>query len=120
VLKNVGRRRRPRPKPGVIPTARSVAMPKSPSFPSGHAAAAMAFAAGVGQVSRVASLPFYTLAALVGYSRVHTGVHYPSDVLVGALTGATIADLTAAAVSQLRKGPRRSDDRQFPPETTAR
>lgn len=117
VLKNVGRRRRPSPMPGVITSARRIAMPKSPSFPSGHAASAMAFAAGVGHVSRIASLPLYTLAALVGYSRVHTGVHYPSDVLVGALAGATIADLTAGAVSQIRKTPRLSDDREPPPGT---
>jgi membrane-associated phospholipid phosphatase len=34
------------------------------------------------------------LAALVGYSRVHTGVHYPVDVLVGALIGTALAQLT--------------------------
>jgi membrane-associated phospholipid phosphatase len=114
VLKNVGQRRRPSPRLGVLTTARRVAIPKSPSFPSGHAASAMAFAVGASRVSRIASLPLHTLAALVGYSRVHTGVHYPSDVLVGALTGLTIAHLTPGAVSQIRKSPRRSDDPQPP------
>ncbi|MGN6168466.1 MAG: phosphatase PAP2 family protein [Solirubrobacteraceae bacterium] len=115
-LKNVGRRRRPDPRPGLIPTARRIAMPKSPAFPSGHAASAMAFAVGAGRVSPAASVPLQVLAALVGYSRVHTGVHYPSDVVVGALTGATIADLTAGAVSQLSDAPRQSHDHKPPPE----
>lgn len=101
VLKQLGRRRRPNPGPRLIPAARRVALPKSPSFPSGHTASAVAFAAGAGRVSRSASVPLHALAALVGYSRVHTGVHYPSDVVVGALTGAAIADLTAGAVDQI-------------------
>ncbi len=105
VFKSLGRRARPRPRPGLIPTARRVATPKSPAFPSGHTASATAFAAGAGSVSRAWSLPLHTLAALVGYSRVHTGVHYPSDVVVGALTGITIADLTTAAVTRIGKRP---------------
>jgi membrane-associated phospholipid phosphatase len=116
VFKNLGRRPRPQPRPGLIPTARRVATPKSPAFPSGHAASAMAFAAAAGRVSPAWSLPLHALAALVGYSRVHTGVHYPSDVLVGALTGAMIADLTAGAVAQIGNRPDGSHDRNLPSE----
>ena len=101
VLKQIGRRRRPSPKPGLLPMARRIAMPRSPSFPSGHTASAVAFAAGAGRVSTPASLPLHTLAALVGYSRVHTGVHYPSDVVAGALTGAAVADLTAGMIDHI-------------------
>ncbi len=36
------------------------------------------------------------MAAAVAYSRVHTGVHYPGDVVVGSLVGATIGEATAA------------------------
>jgi undecaprenyl-diphosphatase len=89
-------------------------MPRSPSFPSGHAASAVAFASGAGRVSRAASLPLHALAALVGYSRVHTGVHYPSDVMVGALTGAAIADLTAGVLDHLMKATRRDCGYQAP------
>ena len=71
----------------------------------------MAFAAGASRVSWVASLPLHTLAALVGYSRVHTGVHYPSDVIVGALTGVAIADLTAGLMTHISNGPRQGEDR---------
>ncbi len=38
--------------------------------------------------------PLRALAALVAYSRVHTGVHYPADVLAGALIGTALAQLT--------------------------
>ena len=66
-------------------------MPCSTSFP-GHSASAFAFATVVGDelpLARAAA----TMAAAVTYSRVHTGVHYPSDVLVGSLkgTGAAVA-----------------------------
>jgi undecaprenyl-diphosphatase len=44
-----------------------------------------------------ASIPLYGLASLVGYSRVHTGVHYPGDVLAGALIGVVFADMVGAA-----------------------
>ena len=39
-------------------------------------------------------VPLRALAALVAYSRVHTGVHYPGDVLAGALIGTTLAQVT--------------------------
>ena len=78
-----------------VPTARHVAMPTSNSFPSGHTAAAVAFAVGAGREMGEARLPLGALAVAVGYSRVHTGVHYPGDVFAGAALGAGIAQLTA-------------------------
>lgn len=73
-------------------------MPGSRSFPSGHTAAAVAFARGVGRQLPQARLPLEALAALVGYSRVHTGVHYPGDVVAGALLGAAIADVSSGVI----------------------
>jgi membrane-associated phospholipid phosphatase len=98
-LKLVAGRRRPDPR--AVPDARQVRMPISRSFPSGHSAAAFAFATGVGGVSPGAAIPLRTLAVAVAYSRVHTGVHYPGDVIAGALTGVTLAELTNRA---LRRG----------------
>ena len=104
VVKPVARRRRPDRHASEVPLARHVPMPTSRSFPSGHAAAAFAFATGVGAVSPVAALPLRGLAAAVGYSRVHTGVHYPADVLIGALIGTTLAQLATHAGTRLGVG----------------
>jgi membrane-associated phospholipid phosphatase len=98
-IKPLGRRRRPDRSAEEVPVDRKVRMPASRSFPSGHTAAAVAFATGVGRVSPVAALPLHVLAAVVGYSRVHTGVHYPGDVLGGALLGAMISDATAGVLA---------------------
>ncbi|WP_458114487.1 phosphatase PAP2 family protein [Arthrobacter sp. R1-13] len=56
-------------------------------MPSGHSASASAFVTGVALVSPgwgIAVLPF---AVGVAYSRVHTGAHWPSDVLLGSGIG---------------------------------
>jgi membrane-associated phospholipid phosphatase len=98
VVKPLGRRPRPDRAGEEVPFARHVKMPASRSFPSGHTAAAVAFAGGVGSVLPTAGVPLHLLAALVGYSRVHTGVHYPGDVLAGAVIGAMVADVTAGAL----------------------
>jgi membrane-associated phospholipid phosphatase len=98
-VKPLGRRSRPDRAVERVPVARHVRMPSSTSFPSGHSATAFAFATGVGHVLAPAAIPLHGLAALVAYSRVHTGVHYPGDVVAGALLGTVLAQLTAHAWS---------------------
>lgn len=62
-----------------------------PGFPSDHATAAGAVAAGLLFVSwRLGALGILT-AALVAFSRVYVGVHYPRDVVAGLALGAAIA-----------------------------
>jgi membrane-associated phospholipid phosphatase len=100
--KPLGRRRRPDRVAQNVPLARHVRMPASTSFPSGHSAAAFAFATGVGQVLPPAAVPLRALAALVAYSRVHTGVHYPGDVVIGALIGTALAQVTTQAIERRR------------------
>jgi membrane-associated phospholipid phosphatase len=98
LVKPVGRRRRPVRDSHEEARTRNVRMPTSASFPSGHTAAAFAFANAAGRVMPLSSVPLHTLAAVVGYSRVHTGVHYPGDVIAGAVIGAVIADLSGGTV----------------------
>ncbi len=105
MAKPLGPRARPDRGARRVPFARRVRMPASSSFPSGHAAAAFAFATGVGDTLPMVGGPLRALAALVAYSRVHTGVHYPGDVVAGALLGGTLAQLTARAFEHQR--PRR-------------
>ena len=61
----------------------------SPSFPSGHTADAFAFATGISLMYRKWIIVVLVLlwASLVGYTRMALGVHFPSDVLAGALVG---------------------------------
>jgi membrane-associated phospholipid phosphatase len=99
-VKPLGRRRRPDRAAQSVPLARHVSMPASTSFPSGHSAAAFAFATGVGQVMPVVAVPLRALAVLVAYSRIHTGVHYPGDVVTGAFIGTGLAQITMQALDR--------------------
>lgn len=67
----------------------------SSSFPSGHTSDAFSTATSLSLAfpKWYVIAPSYTYAALVGYSRMHLGVHYPSDVLAGAFVGAGSAFL---------------------------
>jgi membrane-associated phospholipid phosphatase len=94
LVKPVGRRRRPDRIAHDASPSRKVQMPRSHSFPSGHAAAAFAFATGASRRLPEVSMPLYGLATLVAYSRVHTGVHYPGDVVAGSVLGVAIGQLS--------------------------
>lgn len=89
-VKQVRPRRRPDRDHSELPAGRLVPMPTSSSFPSGHAASAFAFASAVGAEMPGLALPLRALALSVAYSRVHTGVHYPSDTLIGGLIGTVV------------------------------
>lgn len=94
MLKCIFRRRRPQRR--ASSKGRFVRMPKSASFPSGHTASAFAFASAAVGYAPFFTYPIFALATAVGYSRVHTGVHYPGDVLGGAVLG-TVTGITVRA-----------------------
>ena len=70
-----------------------VRMPTSASYPSGHSASAFAFSTAVGGGLPELDAVLRLAATTVAYSRVHTGVHYPGDVVAGAVIGAGIGSL---------------------------
>ncbi len=68
--------------------------PTDPSFPSGHAAGAFAVAAFVAleaRIHRFAKIALFVVAIGIALSRVALGVHFPSDILAGALLGVVAA-----------------------------
>jgi membrane-associated phospholipid phosphatase len=84
--------RRARPQlPGLPPLTST---PTRFSFPSAHSATSFAAALAYSRTG-FPSAPLYTLAAGLALSRLYLGVHYPSDVLVGALFGVAIAGACA-------------------------
>lgn len=84
--------RRQRPLLDSVPAIRRLSrQPVTSSFPSGHAASAAAFVVGAALEAPRVGAVLAPVAAGVAFSRVYTGVHYPSDVLVGAALGASAA-----------------------------
>ena len=100
-VKSAWSRQRPDRVGAGVPVWRNVRMPASTSFPSGHAASGFAFAAAIGRDQPWLGLALRFLAAAVAYSRVHTGVHYPGDAVVGALIGEGTGQAVAGLMDRL-------------------
>jgi undecaprenyl-diphosphatase len=85
VLKNSLKRNRPQ---AALQNFHSIIIPFDKfSFPSGHTSAAFMMATLLGYFFPPLIIPLYGWAALVGFSRVVLGVHFPSDILVGIILG---------------------------------
>ena len=86
---------RPRPYTQIPDLTILVKKPHDWSFPSGHTTASFAFAFAFyfGLSRKKYSIPVFVLAALIAFSRLYVGVHYPTDVLGGLLIGTLSAVL---------------------------
>jgi undecaprenyl-diphosphatase len=76
------------------------------SFPSGHSATSFACATVLSYYAPRLRVLFYVLASLIAFSRVYDGMHYPTDVLAGALLGVLVG-LALLALARRREAGRR-------------
>ncbi|MDO8590953.1 MAG: phosphatase PAP2 family protein [bacterium] len=73
------------------------------SFPSGHATFFFALSAVVYQYNKKAGIAFFVLSAIMGLARIAAGVHYPLDILAGALLGWFVGLGTCVLVERFGK-----------------
>jgi membrane-associated phospholipid phosphatase len=88
VVKQIARR----PRPLVDDLPQLIATPTQLSFPSAHASSS--FAAARGYAPLLGGAVVYPVAVAMAASRVYLGVHYPSDILAGALLGTVAGELS--------------------------
>ena len=80
-----------------------VELPVTYSFPSGHATVSFACATVLALAVPRLAWPLFALATLISFSRVYVGVHYPFDVLAGAVLGVAIAIALRMLATALRR-----------------
>lgn len=101
ILKNmVGRVRPFAIDPAIVPL---VSPPKDFSFPSGHTAGAFAAATVIALgMPKGWGIPALILAFAIGLSRIYLGVHFPSDVAMGAIIGSIIGGVVFRLGQRIR------------------
>jgi undecaprenyl-diphosphatase len=95
VIKPVAKRKRPFVDRDIVVVG---VRARDASFPSGHTASSFAAATAIATFYPKSAPLVFTLATLVGISRVHLGHHFPSDVAVGSVVGIGTGTLVAGLI----------------------
>jgi undecaprenyl-diphosphatase len=101
---------RPRPFEALSDAIVRIPKPASTSFPSGHSTDAFFLASFLAVLYPRLWPLYYTVAVLIAFSRVYLGVHYPGDVLAGAVIGAGLGVFAASSLKRLSHGTPRNDN----------
>ena len=97
---------RDRPPAVVLDPEPLMEVPTTSSFPSGHASISFACAYVISRLAPRLTVFVYGLAALIAFSRIYVGVHYPIDVLAGAILGLVVAKALLTLLAALQRSPR--------------
>jgi undecaprenyl-diphosphatase len=97
---------RSRPPTIVLDPEPLVGIPTTSSFPSGHTSTSFACAFVISRLAPRLTVYVFVLAALIGFSRIYVGVHYPLDVLAGAVLGVAVAKALLMLLEALRRSQR--------------
>jgi undecaprenyl-diphosphatase len=102
---------RDRPPAIVLDPEPLMEVPTTSSFPSGHASSSFACAVVLSRFAPRLTIPLFVLAGLIALSRVYVGVHYPLDILAGAVLGTLLATALLRLPGVLRRSrPARTPD----------
>ena len=105
-LKNIIMRERPFNTEGALLDVNSLligAPSGRVSFPSGHSVSSFSAAAVLMIYSRKIGMPAFILAAFIAFSRLYLYVHFPSDVIAGAILGILFAVISDITVNSIRR-----------------
>lgn len=105
-----------RPRPFYLDTAivLNIKKPGGYAFPSGHTLSAFAGAYAIFTGNRKAGIPALIVAVMIGFSRMYLFVHYPTDVLAGAILGVYVARLITHILQIRYTHPKCCKSRSFP------
>jgi undecaprenyl-diphosphatase len=97
---------RDRPPTVILDPKPLMEVPTTSSFPSGHTSTSFACAYVISRLAPRLTIPVFVLASLIGLSRVYVGVHYPLDVIAGAIFGLIVARALLMLLTALQRSRR--------------